>query len=264
MTRLRAFLIALMILVMATSPLLLSSGSPGTATGGRVFAAAAAAPASDNDDDDNDGDGDNDDDDDDDDNDDGDNDDADNDDADNDDDDGDDNDNGGDDDDDDNGNDNQAVTSAPPPAPAAPAAPPAPTCSTPGQETAFQSDDGRVTVRVFGTLPQSVRVSFRLPVDPATVPPAPGPVVGGLMFQVVAEPCDGGPPLATLPAEVNLGVRYADADVAGLNEATFALARLDTTANRWLPAAKQATDPPANFTSASISELGYYVLYQRS
>jgi hypothetical protein len=108
-----------------------------------------------------------------------------------------------------------------------------------------------------------VKFSIRMPIDSASVPPAPGPVVGGLLFQLIAESCDG-TPIATLPAEVNLGVRYEDADAAGLNEANFTLSRLDSSANQWRAAAKQASDPGANFTSATITDLGYYVLHQRS
>jgi hypothetical protein len=145
----------------------------------------------------------------------------------------------------------------------APAQAATPVCSTPGQDMAFSSGDGRVHVKVFSSLSQSVRFSIRLPIDPASVPPAPGPVVGGLLFQLIAETCDGSP-IATLPAEVNLGVQYADPDAAGLNEQNFTLARLDTSANQWRPAAKQATDPGANFTSATITEMGFYVLYPRS
>ena len=144
----------------------------------------------------------------------------------------------------------------------APAQAAAPVCSTPGQDMAFSSGDGRVQVKVFSSLSQSVRFSIRLPIDQASVPPAPGPVVGGLLFQLIAETCDGSP-IATLPAEVNLGVHYADPDAAGLNEQNFTLARLDTSANQWRPAAKQATDPGANFTSATITEMGFYVLYPR-
>jgi hypothetical protein len=128
---------------------------------------------------------------------------------------------------------------------------------------AVQSADGRIQVRVFPSLSQSVRISIRQPVDPASVPPPPGPVVGGLVFQVIAETCEG-TPIPVLPAEINLGIHYTDADVASLNEATFTLARLDTSANQWRVAAKQATDPPANFASATITEMGFYVLYQRS
>jgi hypothetical protein len=95
------------------------------------------------------------------------------------------------------------------------------------------------------------------------VPPAPGQKVDSLLFQVVAESCNG-TPIPTLPAEVNLGVHYADGDVAGLNESSFTLAHLDTSANQWHAAQKQANDPPNNFVSATITDMGYYVVYQRS
>lgn len=253
MSKLRALLVALTILAMAAAPLLVPTLGTGSPASGRAYAATAGAPVSqDNDDDDDDEDNDDDDDDG------GDNEDDDNDDdADNDD--GDDNDNS-DDDDGGDGNDNDEVYVAP--APSAPAAPPAPVCSTPGQEMSFVSGDGRVNVRVFGNMNQSVKFSIRHPIDPASVPPAPGAVVGGLLFQLIAESCDGAP-LAALPAEVNLGVSYSDADAAGLNESNFTLSRLDTSANQWRATAKQATDPPANYTSATIMEMGFYVLHQR-
>lgn len=241
MTLFRVALIALMVAALAVAPYLV----PTTGLASAVSSAAYAAPsaglmAQDNDDDDNDNRRD------------------DNDNRNNDND-GDENDNRRDD------NDNEedgGILVAPAPAPAAPAPPPAPACSTPGQEMTFQSDDGRVAVRVFATMPQSVRVRVLLPVDPSAVPPAPGQVVGGLIFQLVAETCDGSP-IPTFASEVNLGVHYSDADAAGLNEAAFTLARLDTSANQWRPAEKQAADPPANYTSATIRDLGYYVLYQR-
>jgi hypothetical protein len=161
-----------------------------------------------------------------------------------------------------NGNDNKddVVTPA---APRTSFPDAAPVCSTPGQEMTFTSGDGRVQVKVFPSLSQSVKFSIRLPIDAASVPTAPGPVVGGLLFQLMAESCNGGP-IAVLPAEVNLGVHYTDADVAGLNEQNFTLARLDTSANQWRQVAKQATDPTSNFTSATVTEMGFYVLYQRS
>jgi hypothetical protein len=244
MPKLRAPLIAFTILALAASPLLVPLVGLGPSDGPRAYATTAGAPASDKHDGSNKG--------------------------------ADDNDNNGgngnhngngnrndnDNDNDENDNQDDRMVSAPPRAqPAAPPSPPA--CSTPGQEMTFTSSDGRISVRVFGSMSQSVRFSMRQPIDPASVPPAPGPVVGGILFQLVAETCDG-TPIAVLPAEVNLGVHYADADAAGLNEASFTLARLDTTANQWRPAAKQATDPPNNFTSATITEMGYYVLYQRS
>ena len=178
------------------------------------------------------------------------------------------NDNDGGDDDNDNGNDvdggddNRPVDA--PAAPAALAAPlAAPACSTPGQESSVTSDDGRVTVRVFGTMPRPIRLTIRLPLEPGVTPPPPGPIVGGLLFQLIAEECGGGP-IPVLPAEVNLGARYSDADAAGLNEQNFTIARLDTNTNQWRPVEKQVADPLGNYDSATITEMGYYVVYQRS
>lgn len=246
MSRLRAFLVALTILAMAVAPIVVANRGLESVPGSQAYAAVMAGPAladnQDNDDDDNGGDN----------RDNNDGDDNDNS-ADN-----EDNDNGGD----DNGNDNYEDV-APPPSSSAPAPAPAPACSTPGQEMSFQTGDGRVTVRVFGTMSQSLKFSIRMPIDSASVPPAPGQVVGGLLFQLIAETCDGSP-VAVLPAEVNLGVRYSDGDAAGLNEANFTLARLDTSANQWRTVQKQAADPPSNLTSATITEMGFYVLYQRS
>lgn len=174
------------------------------------------------------------------------------------------NDNGNNNNNDDDDDEDDAPPPPPPPPPSAPAqlAPPAPVCSTPGQEMLFTSSDGRVSVRVFASLGQSVKLSIRMPVDPDSVPPAPGGVVGGLLFQVIAEACDG-TPIPVLSSEANLGVRYSDGDASGRNESNFTLARLDTSANQWRDVQKQANDPPANFVSATISEMGFYVLYQR-
>jgi len=165
---------------------------------------------------------------------------------------------------DNNGNDNgdNSGSSTPPPPPREIVVRTTPTCSTPGQEMTFTSGDGRVDVHVFASMSQSVKITIRMPIDATSVPPAPGQVVGGLLFQVIAESCSG-TPIATLPSEVNLGAHYSDADAAGLNEANFTLARLDTTANQWRQAQKQANDPPNNFVSATIADMGYYVLYQR-
>jgi hypothetical protein len=259
MTKLRAYLVALAILATAAAPLLTQSVGIRTTGNPLAFAAVAAAPFNDNDADDNDDGGGNDNSN----NNDNSNDNNDNGNANN-------NDNSDNDEDNsdtsDNGNDNGAVdtgggagqSSAP-----APSTAPLPaTCSTPGQEMTFQSGDGRVEVKVFPSLSQAVKFSIRLPVDPASVPPPPGAPVGGLLFQLIAESCDGNP-IPTLPAEINLGVHYADADAAGANEANFTLARLDTSANQWRQAQKQATDPGSNFTSATITEMGFYALYQK-
>jgi hypothetical protein len=161
-----------------------------------------------------------------------------------------------------NGNDNHM--SSPPASPRQVDAPPqAATCSTPGQDITFTSSDGRVSVHVFPSMAQSVKITILSPIDSASVPPPPGQKVDNLLFQVIAEGCNGGP-IPALAAEVNLGVHYTDTDASGMNEANFTLARLDTTANQWKPAQKQANDPAGNFVSATITEMGYYAVYQRS
>ena len=75
---------------------------------------------------------------------------------------------------------------------------------------------------------------------------------------MIAETCDG-QRLTTLPGEVNLGIRYSDGDVGGLNEANFKIARLDQ--STWKAVDKQAPDPGANYASATIMELGYFVVH---
>ncbi len=177
------------------------------------------------------------------------------------------NDNGDDGDDNDNGNevddgDNERPRSPALDAPAPVSRPAAAACSVPGQESTVTSADGRVTLRVFATMPRPVRLTVRLPLEPGVTPAPPGPIVGGLLFQLIAEECGGGP-IPVLPAEANLGARYSDADAAGLNEQNFTIARLDTNTNQWRPVEKQAADPANNFDSATITEMGYYVVYQR-
>jgi len=115
-----------------------------------------------------------------------------------------------------------------------------------------------VTVTVYGNMSQSVRFSIRKPVDPGAVPAVPGQRVDALLFELIAQTCDG-QPLAKLPSEFNLGVRYTDGDAAGLTEANFKLARLDQGA--WKAVEKQAPDPGANYVSATITDPGFYVVH---
>ena len=141
-------------------------------------------------------------------------------------------------------------------------------CAPAGSDTSIASADGRVTVHVFPTMSRSLRFTIVTPVDPAAVPASPGQRVDGLVFQILADDCGDGtvgalsPGPGLLPAEVNLGVRYSDADVGGLNEANFKLAWLDSADNTWKPLAKQAPDPAANYVSATIQTTGYFVVYQ--
>jgi hypothetical protein len=162
----------------------------------------------------------------------------------------------------DNSNDN-GKTHITIPRPPAPAAQPAPACSTPGKEMSFSSDDGRVTVHVFSSLPSSLRVTIRKPVDAASVPPVPGTKVDDLLFEIRVETC-GGERVAEFPSEVNLGVRYTDADVGGLNEASFKIAHLDDPnggSTGWRDESKQAADPAGNYVSATITHTGYFVVH---
>jgi hypothetical protein len=134
-------------------------------------------------------------------------------------------------------------------------------CAQAGTDRSFGSADGRIAVRVFPTMSRNVRITIANPIDPASVPANPGQKVDALLFRVTADDCGGGG-IATLPAEVNLAVRYSDADVGGLNEASFKLAWLDPADNTWKPLAKQAPDPGANFVSATIQNTGVFVVYQ--
>ncbi len=212
-----------------------------------------------------------------------------------DDDDDDDNDNGGDDDDDDNdngddnenGNDNAATTGiqapvaarapelppTPTPIPVTPTATPFPTRTpvptavpttqdqavTTGGDLQVVLSGDRVVVQVFSTIPSGITLTLRL-IDPATEPAVPGTLAGDLMFRIEARDQQGAV-LSLLPAEVNLSIRYTDADVAGRDDAGVTLARLDPGDNRWQTASRLLVDPEGNFLAASITELGTYAVY---
>jgi hypothetical protein len=160
----------------------------------------------------------------------------------------------------DNGNEN-GDSGSPAPAPKPIAAPPVALCSTPGQEHVFASNDGKIAVRVFASMSRSVRITVDRQVDTSALPPVPGQQVDTLIFRITAEDCNGGS-LQSLPAEANLGVHYADGDVGNLTEANFKLSELDVSSNQWRAVQKQAVDPPANYISASITDLGTYVVSQ--
>ena len=113
-------------------------------------------------------------------------------------------------------------------------------------------------MQVFPWMPAGVTITIRL-VDPATAPPPPGSLPGNLIFRVEAQDASG-TPLTALPAEVNLAVRYADQDIAGLNEQQATLSWLDPANTRWKPAPKLATDPSTNYVAASVTALRTYAL----
>ena len=156
----------------------------------------------------------------------------------------------------DNGNADNLSTASPPARAAE-----APTCSTPGQETAFTSFDGKVTVRVFPTMPGPMHVEILQVVDFFSAPLPPGNIVGVLVYEVRAAPC-GGDFVQTLPAEVNLSIHYNDLEAYGLDESRFVIGRLDFNTATWLPVEKQARDPANNIVAATIDQPGFYVVYE--
>lgn len=172
---------------------------------------------------------------------------------------GDDNDNGSDDDDNENYDDFDF-----PPFPTGsssdPARAPEPQCSTPGQETVFTSTDGKVSVRVFGNSPP-VRVEVYQVIDFLAAPLPPGNLVGLLAYEIRASYCDTNP-LAQLPTEVNLGIRYNDLEATGLDENRFVIGHLDVPTGTWTPVEKLGRDPANNFISATIVQTGFYMVWE--
>ena len=154
---------------------------------------------------------------------------------------------------------------APPPAaaPAPVAPPPAPSATeasgtTAGADATIALPNNHVAVQVFPSMPAGIVLTIRL-IDPVTVPAAPGTRVGDLVF--VFEARDGtGAPLTTLPAEVNLGVVYTDRDTGGLDDQTVTLSWLDPVSNQWITAPKILSDPASNVLTASVMDLGTYVV----
>lgn len=131
---------------------------------------------------------------------------------------------------------------------------------TNGGRSALVSADGDIAITIFPTMPANVRFTLlsNLPVN--TIPAPPGIRVGGLVFNIAAGPCNGGG-FVTLPAEINLGIRYTDLEATAYNERAFFIARLDPDDNLWTDAMKLADDPGANYVSATIKHAGLYTVY---
>jgi len=96
-------------------------------------------------------------------------------------------------------------------------------------------------------------------VDPSSVPPPPGSLIGQLVFRLGASQC-GGSGMASLPGEDNLGVGYSEDAAAGHDKSKLSLMFWD--GSKWSPAPKQANDQGAKYVSATISALGTYALVQ--
>jgi hypothetical protein len=134
-------------------------------------------------------------------------------------------------------------------------------CSAPDQDTVFTSHDGKLALRVFGSSPSPVRVVIYQVINAHEAPQPPGTFVDPLVYEVWASYCDESP-VPEFPAEVNVGIRYNDAEVAGLEASRFVFGRLDMDTATWVPVEKQANDPPANYISATIIQTGYYMVWE--
>jgi hypothetical protein len=269
MAAVRAVLIAIMVLVMAVTPLLVPSlgGSSDSLTayasftGGARAGERAMAPAQQNDNNDN---GDDDDDDNNDDDDDGD----DNDNGNDDDDDGDDNDNGDDDDDgddndngDDDDNDNiRVIVRTPNESVNRPTK-----CFDTREVGVIQlgtgSYDVTVSVMPHSSLGQTTRMTLRS-LEPASVPGpgSAGTLIDSVVFQLDAQSSCDGAAIGTLPNLVNLGIIY---NVTGsVDKSKLQIVRLD--GSSWTPIDTVPDPTPGNpYVSATINMAGTYALIQR-
>ena len=135
-----------------------------------------------------------------------------------------------------------------------------PECSTPGQDTVFTSRDDKATVRVFGNS-RPLRIEIYQVIDFLSAPLPPGNLVGLLAYEIRASYCDTNP-LLDLPTEVNLAIRYHDLEAVGLDENRFVIGRLDLGTGTWTPIDKRANDPGTNTTTATISQTGFYMVWE--
>jgi hypothetical protein len=130
---------------------------------------------------------------------------------------------------------------------------------TTGADMLLALPGDRVAIQVFASTPANITLTLRL-VDPLAYPAVPGIRAGNLIFEVVAADAFGAP-LATLPAEVSLSVRYADPDVAGLDETFITLSRLDPLDQMWKTAPNLLVDPLTNSVMASVVDTGVFAVH---
>ena len=130
---------------------------------------------------------------------------------------------------------------------------------TTGMDATLALQTDRVMLQVFATMPSGMTLKLRL-VDPLQYPSTPGIRAGNLIF--VLEATDSaGMIQQVLPGEVNLSVRYTDADVTGLDDTATTMARLDQATSSWTTAPKLVTDPLTNYLAASVMDTGVYAVY---
>lgn len=99
------------------------------------------------------------------------------------------------------------------------------------------------------------------PIDPASVPALPGEHADEAFFELAALDRDAGELLAACPDLVRLRLRYAPEAVANPDPWSFAVARLDRPAARWLLIPTVAT--PAGTVTATVDGPGIFALCWR-
>jgi hypothetical protein len=162
------------------------------------------------------------------------------------------------DEDNEDGDDDAAATPAPPPVDANLPTTEA-TGTSNGGDVVIRFGGERVVVSMFPWMPSGVTVVLKR-VEPSTLAAAPGSRAGDLTFSLEARDATG-KALPTLPGEVNLSVRYNDADVVSLNESNLTISRLNPTSNQWTAAPKLVRSPEGNYIAASIVETGAYTVH---
>jgi hypothetical protein len=127
-----------------------------------------------------------------------------------------------------------------------------------GADVRIATSNDRVVVQVFSGMPAGITLKVS-PADLSMMPAYSGHAVPSLAFRLEAQDAQGNP-LVSLPAEVNLAVRYADVESAGMNESAATIALFDPSMNVWRVAPKVANSPDGNYVAASVTELGTYVV----
>ena len=83
-----------------------------------------------------------------------------------------------------------------------------------------------------------------------------------LVYEIVAEPCGGGQPLAEFPAEVNFNLEYMDGDLYNVDERIVRVVWLDPQTETWVLVEKQELVPSRNAIGATITRTGRYAVYE--
>lgn len=128
-----------------------------------------------------------------------------------------------------------------------------------GSDVVIRLGGERVVVSMFPWMPSGVTLVVKR-AEPAQFAAAPGTRAGDLLFTIEAKDATG-KALTTLPGEINLSVRYNEADIKSLTESNLTISRLNTTSNQWSAAPKQVKSAEGNYIAASVSEPGAYIVH---